>query len=297
MKKISASVGQGGRNKPTDVVVVQVLLNANGIDWPIDGEGDSYLAEIIKSFQGDVVGVARPDGKIDFGGRTWKKLNAAKPADIAAAEAESVLAPIDETTRLVLVDSTTFVELYEREYSLLGGTKRTGLIDLIGFLNGDQDVVDVRWGAYMLATVKHECAETWQPIEEYGKGSGKDYGNDVTVTDADGKKHTNKYYGRGYVQLTWQDKYKSLGAALGLGDDLMIHPEKALEKDTAYKIMSYGMRNGSFTTAKHKLADYISGKKLDYRHARRIINGLDQANLIKGYAETLQLLLLLSLPG
>ena len=39
-------------------------------------------------------------------------------------------------------------------------------------IRADADVTDVRWAAYMLATVRHECADRWQPIEEFGKGGG-----------------------------------------------------------------------------------------------------------------------------
>ena len=36
---------------------------------------------------------------------------------------------------------------------------------------------DLRWLAYMLGTVYHETARTMYPIEEYGKGKGRRYGN------------------------------------------------------------------------------------------------------------------------
>lgn len=43
------------------------------------------------------------------------------------------------------------------------------------FLLEGADIDDVRWTANMLATVRHECANRWLPIEEFGKrkGSGK----------------------------------------------------------------------------------------------------------------------------
>jgi hypothetical protein len=42
------------------------------------------------------------------------------------------------------------------------------------------------------------------------------------------------------------------------------------------------MRAGAFTGK--KLSDYISASKCDYTNARRIINGVDRADLIAGYA-------------
>jgi hypothetical protein len=50
--------------------------------------------------------------------------------------------------------------------------------------------------------------------------------------------------------------------------------------------MSHGMRHGTFTGK--KLADYINATGCDYRNARRIINGVDQAALIAGYATALE---------
>jgi hypothetical protein len=144
----------------------------------------------------------------------------------------------------------------------------------------------------MLATVKHECRHTWQPIREDGKGAGMFYGKPHTVTGSDGKKYTHAYYGRGYIQLTLEGNYREMGKNLGLGDELLIHPEKALEPETSYKVMSYGMRNGSFSSNKDKLSDYINGTATDYYNARNIVNTQhDQAPLIKGYAEKLEAML------
>lgn len=55
----------------------------------------------------------------------------------------------------------------------------------------DMPTTDLRWLAYMLATTYHETSATMQPIEEYGKGSGKSYGKEDPET-----KQT--YYGRGF---------------------------------------------------------------------------------------------------
>ena len=43
---------------------------------------------------------------------------------------------------------------------------------LVNTAQADSSIVDIRWLAYMMATAKHEVANTWQPIEEYGKGAG-----------------------------------------------------------------------------------------------------------------------------
>lgn len=182
-------------------------------------------------------------------------------------------------------DEAKFFESYTKSYSALKPEQATGLGKLLALIGLDPDVQDVRWAAYMFATIKHECAETWHPIEEFGKGKNRDYGVPVTVHGPDGKEYVNVYYGRGYVQLTWKDNYERLGKLLSL-DDLLIDPAIAVQPEPAYRIMSFGMRNGSFTGK--KLGDFIHENVCDYQNARRIINGLDQCQKIRRYAETLE---------
>ena len=145
-------------------------------------------------------------------------------------------------------------------------------------------LTDIRWLAYMLATSYHETAQTMQPIEEYGKGRGKPYGQKLRH---DRKPYTfpdKLYYGRGDVQLTWYENYEAMGKLLGI--PLLEQPELALKPDISAQIMIEGMtkgksNRGDFTGA--SLENYFSATKNDPVHARRIINGLDKANLIAGY--------------
>jgi len=93
-------------------------------------------------------------------------------------------------------------------------------------------------------------------------------------------KKTHAYFGRGYAQLTHFGNYQTLSDRLGLGDQLVHFPERANEPDISYKIMSLGMREGLFT--RHKLSDYISEARCDYRSARDIINPGDQVTYVLG---------------
>jgi putative chitinase len=145
-------------------------------------------------------------------------------------------------------------------------------------------LADIRWLAYMLATSYHETAQTMQPIEEYGKGRGKPYGQKLRH---DRKPYTfpdKLYYGRGDVQLTWYENYEAMGKLLGI--PLLEQPELALKPDISAQIMIEGMtkgksNRGDFTGA--SLENYFNEVRDDPVHARRIINGLDKANLIAGY--------------
>ncbi len=130
----------------------------------------------------------------------------------------------------------------------------------------------------MLATAYHETARTMQAIAEYGKGSGKPYGK----VDA---KTGKAYYGRGLVQLTWAENYKKMGKLLKL--PLYLNPDLALQLPIAVQIMFEGMLRaesfrGDFTGK--SLEDYFTSSKTDWINARRIVNGLDKANMIASYA-------------
>ena len=88
------------------------------------------------------------------------------------------------------------------------------------------------------------------------------------------------YYGRGYVQLTWLKNYAEMVPIVGV--DLVDHPELALRPDIAAKIMFHGMEHGIFTG--QKLSDYFTPYATDFLYARQIINKMDCAALIAGYA-------------
>jgi len=105
-----------------------------------------------------------------------------------------------------------------------------------------------------------------QPIREYGRGRGMRYGT--------------TYYGRGFVQLTWEANYRKASVVVGV--DLVADPDRALDLPIAATILFDGMLTGWFTG--RKLADFIHDGVCNYRDARRIINGTDRAETIAGYA-------------
>lgn len=130
---------------------------------------------------------------------------------------------------------------------------------------------DLRWLAYALATAVHETASTMWPIEEYGKGSGMEYGKKDPETG-------QTYYGRGYVQLTWRDNYQKATDKLELsGDqDLVWHASQALDPFIAGHIMFRGMIEGWFRSdskGRQTLGRYFNDSVDDAYGAREIING------------------------
>ncbi len=175
---------------------------------------------------------------------------------------------------------------------LFAGSMRSGQTEgVTGILDewdGSHAAKDDRWLAYMLATVHHETDRTFKPIKEYG---GVTYftrmydptGDRPSLADQMGNSTPGdgpKYCGRGFVQLTWKNNYQAMSAVCGV--DLVKFPERAMELPVATKILFQGMMKGTFT--RKKLGDYFNTSTEDWRNARRIINGIDKANLIGDYA-------------
>lgn len=137
---------------------------------------------------------------------------------------------------------------------------------------GEKRTVEQRSLAYVLATVHHETARTMQPIREFGLGRGHDYG----VPDPDTHQ---AYYGRGFVQLTHKANYQTMSTKLGV--DLVADADRALDPTIAASVLFVGMTEGLFTG--RKLADFFGAGGSDWYNARKIVNGLDRAQLIAGY--------------
>src|SRR4030095_7905010 len=89
--------------------------------------------------------------------------------------------------------------------------------------------LDDRCLAYILATTYHETAATMLPISEYG-------GNSYLQS-----KPYYPWYGRGYVQLTWEENYKYQDSKLGLNGKLIKNPDLALDPAIALQVIIYGM--------------------------------------------------------
>lgn len=159
-----------------------------------------------------------------------------------------------------------------------------GMDAILNEWNSNEDLIDLRWLAYMLATTYHETAQTMQPIEEYGKGRGKAYGRKIKMTGVPYTLPNKLYYGRGFVQLTWYENYAKMGRLFGI--DLLNQPELALRLDVSTKILFEGMTKGDsnfgdFTG--RSLEMYFNAKVDDPINARRIINGRDKALTISKY--------------
>lgn len=83
--------------------------------------------------------------------------------------------------------------------------------------------------AYALATIEHETAGTFEPIEEFGgRHSARRFGYEGGTN----------YFGRGFIQLTHLRNYQKMGERIGLGDKLMKNPNLALEPAISAHILA-----------------------------------------------------------
>lgn len=117
--------------------------------------------------------------------------------------------------------------------------------------------------AYVLATARWETAHTMKPVREA-----------FWLSEQWRKKNLRywPWYGRGYVQLTWEDNYIFAGKQLGI--DLTTNPDVVMQPDVSAKILVKGMVEGWFRKGK-KLSTFTT-----YESMRDIING-DMAKVSK----------------
>ena len=160
---------------------------------------------------------------------------------------------------------------------------------------------DDRWLSYILATAYHETGRALQPVEEnlhYGaqrllvvfphrftpEQARKYAGHPERIANrvyggrlGNGDEASGDgwlYRGRGLVQITGRTNYGRFGLAQ--------NPDEALAPEKAIEVLVEGMIAGSYTGK--RLADYFHGDEADWVNARKIINKLDRARDIAGYA-------------
>lgn len=132
-----------------------------------------------------------------------------------------------------------------------------------------------------------------RPIDEHGGDAyfNRHYNPQTSVGKMLGNTQSGDgalFHGRGYVQITGRNNYAKAKKLTGV--DLLAQPDRAKEPELAYQIAIQGMTDGGFTG--RKLSNYFVGDTADYVNARKIINGLDQADKIadiaRGYSELLR---------
>lgn len=135
-------------------------------------------------------------------------------------------------------------------------------IPLIGKALEAEGILDSNVLAYALATIEHETAGTFEPLEEFkGRFSARRLGYEGGTN----------YFGRGFVQLTHLRNYKIIGERIGMGDKLAENPELAGDPEVAAKILAAFFKDnnvaslasrGQFVAARMPVNPDINGRKV-----------------------------------
>lgn len=232
---------------------------------------------------------ANPGYSLSAGNGTKTLYYRVKAADGRVSQTVSDTIELDVPPPITVrtIDDAAWFDEYRNQFGNMSQSQVDGMNFLIANMELDQEAaytnltVYQRQMAYLWATVKHEVANTYMPITEYGNTYCHNYSGGCT------------YKGRGYVQLTHDWNYRNMtphvNRILGINVDLEADPELALDPDIAYTVMSYGSFNGVFTGK--TIGQYIKSGLTDYWNARRVINGTDKASLIQGYAQKFQVVM------
>lgn len=138
----------------------------------------------------------------------------------------------------------------------------------------------------LMAALATIAAETtiFQPIPEYGRGKGKKYGE--------------IYYGRGYIQLTWDYNYKAyndylksyLKSKFGDKADMLANPKLALDPGVAAQVLAHYFVNHTLKLRKrgeNQKLYTISNQAIaqNFLNTRRLVNGwVDVPNGLRDFS-------------
>ena len=124
-------------------------------------------------------------------------------------------------------------------------------IPVIGRALEAEGILDSNVLAYALATVEHETDETFEPIEEIqGRISARRLGYEGGAN----------YFGRGFIQITHLRNYKVIGERIGLGDELVKHPELATTPEIAARILAAFFKDNNVANLASQ-GNYIAARR------------------------------------
>lgn len=147
-----------------------------------------------------------------------------------------------------------------------------GMDKVLDYIESKEE--NLQQAAYIIATAWWETGQTMMPVREA-------YWKDEAWRKRNFRYYP--YYGRGYIQLTWDYNYKK--ASDYFEQDFIKNPDLVMQPEYALPILFVGMNEGWFTGK--KLDNYIdnddendSEELREYKNARRIVNGTDKAETI-----------------
>lgn len=188
-----------------------------------------------------------------------------------------------------------------RGSSALSGPQRLGIEGLLDAWERLGDDSPERL-AFVLATARRESAGSFQPVREAARCGNDEACRERAIGDLLARRaakagqppranyalpatNGQRYYGRGYVQITFAENYRLAGRKLGL--PLEAQPDLALSPEVAGAVLIRGMLEGWFG-ARKPLATYIGPGQLDFTGARSTVNpGSPNKSVTAAYASDL----------
>jgi Putative peptidoglycan binding domain len=283
IEKVELQINDGIIDTPhliDDVEILQKRLKDWGLlpkDAKIDGLFGSVTKAAVEQFQrmrpADrskfVPGGLKVTGKVDR--NTWAELLKVKPEEIVIVS--RIRKIWDMPGGFSSIDN--ILDIAQCPSEIRPFAKKNLPLILNQCL--DDGVIDRGQIAYVFATAEHESL-FGRFMMELADGWDYEGREDLGNTEpGDGP----RFKGRGFVQITGRLNYQIWSDKLGI--NLIDNPEKAAIPEIAAMILVQGMRDGSFTGV--GLSDFIVGDSRDFFDARRIVNGLDKADLIEQFAQ------------
>lgn len=212
-----------------------------------------------------------------------------------------------------------YAELRKRDSGLFGTSlsqsQVDGLNNLLNVWDNYYAADPIEWLAYNLATAYHETGATMQPIKEnlnysasalratfpkyftasqaaeYARKPEKIANRAYANRLGNGNEASGdgwRYRGEGHVQNTGKSNAaratRELNERFQLGIDLVANPSRRGDPFISAHSLFLGNKEGWWTGK--KLGDYIGPGDVDFKSARRVVNAMDKADQIAGYARS-----------
>src|SRR5262245_39723174 len=174
-------------------------------------------------------------------------------------------------------DPERFMRAFGERFGAPTERRAAAIRVLLAAIGRDPGFTVLRHVAYLLATIKWETRQTFEPVKERRARQGVSPQQDK-VYAAQQRYWSSGFYGRGYVQITFQTNYQKAGSRLqGIVADVLANgavtpltiapasfveaPDLVLEPGIAYLIAARGMREGWFRSRRngppYRLEDFI----------------------------------------
>lgn len=179
-------------------------------------------------------------------------------------------------------------DVYQKLADKVGGFSVDAWNDKYGLARAVYDLCHhmyrgrVEYPAYIMATIEHETNATFEPVQEAG------YLPKAKRDAVRARMRYKPYWGRGYVQLTWDYNYEKYSEILGIDIVSLNRVHLACDPLISLFITVHGMITGTFTG--RSLDQYFVNGLFDSLNARRTVNGIrrgdkypDKAHKIQGH--------------